>query len=298
MHYQQRRTDRSPNVRKKRILLPTEQASPHRAGHYVGLHPEDTPTTTRADVRKHLNPQQPQASQVDAFEEEEFEEDDGAAFHITTITKRYDGIPMPDGILFPGNKRNYYVHTNLPPEGIPARAGASRTTEAPAYQPRMRKNPRRRFHWLFVVGVVFLVMLIGWVGLNAFGAWWQIHQNDSAYGRPRTYQTDAVVGHSDSTSHPTHFMVVNLNRHIIIVEIPGGDLSKSLIYSGPVLMGDGQDLTPATLTFQDMNNDGKLDMLVHILDQTLVFLNTGSKFVPQSQSSAFNGESNLPVQGG
>ncbi len=238
-------------------------------------------------MRKHLNPQQPQPNQVDACEEEEFEEDDdGAAFHITTIARRYDGIPMPDGMLFPGNKRNYYVHTELPPEGIPARAGAGRTTEAPEYQPILREKPRRRVHWLFFVGVVLFVMLIGWVGLNAFGAWWQIHQNDSTYGRPRTYQTDAVVGHSDSASHPTHFMV------------PGGDLSKSLIYSGPVLMGDGQELTPATLTFQDMNNDGKLDMLVHILDQTLVFLNTGSKFVPQSQSSAFNGESNLPVQGG
>src|SRR5258708_20481266 len=108
MHYQQRRTDRSPNVRKKRVLLPTEQASPHRAGHYVGLHPEDTPHTTRADMRKHLNPQQPQPNQVDACEEEEFEEDDdGAAFHITTITSPYAGIPLPDGMLFPGHNRIY-----------------------------------------------------------------------------------------------------------------------------------------------------------------------------------------------
>src|SRR5258708_3081603 len=215
MEYRQRRTGNNPNVRKKRILLPTEQASPHRAGHYVGLHPEDTPTTTRADVRMHL---QPQPSQTDAFEEEEFEEDDdGAAFHITTIASPYDGIPMPDGMLFPGNKRNYYVHTSLPPEGIPARAHASRATEAPEYQPILRKNPRRRVHWLFFVGVVFFVMLIGWVGLNAFGAWWQIHQNDSTYGRPRTYQTDAVVGHTDSAEHPTHFMVVNPNRHTIII---------------------------------------------------------------------------------
>src|SRR5258708_32526577 len=264
IHYQHRRTDPSPNVRIKRVLLTTEQASPHRAGHYVGLHPEDTPHTTRADMRKHLNPQQPQPNQVDACEEEEFEEDDdGAAFHITTIARRYDGIPMPDGMLFPGNKRNYYVHTELPPEGIPARAHAGRTTEAPEYQPILREKPRRRVHWLFFVGVVLFVMLIGWVGLNAFGAWWQIHQNDSTYGRPRTYQTDAVVGHSDSAEHPTHFMVVNLNRHIIIIELPGGDLSKSLIYSGPELMGDGQEVTPATLTFQDMNNDGKLDILLH-----------------------------------
>ena len=35
-----------------------------------------------------------------------------------------------------------------------------------------------------------------------------------------------------------------------------------------------------TLSFKDVNGDGKLDMLVHIQDQTFVFLNDGTQFRP------------------
>jgi hypothetical protein len=90
---------------------------------------------------------------------------------------------------------------------------------------------------------------------------------------------DAVVGHGDAATHPSHFIAVNLNRKVIVIELPGGDPSKALIYSGPTLVGDGQDLTPITLTFNDVNGDGKPDMEVHILDQVMVFLNNGTKFV-------------------
>jgi hypothetical protein len=69
-----------------------------------------------------------------------------------------------------------------------------------------------------------------------------------------------------------------------------------MIYSGPVLLGNGQDLTPVTLSFSDVNGDGKLDMVLHILDQTIVFLNNGTKFVPPA--SLAGGGSNLPTQGG
>lgn len=109
-----------------------------------------------------------------------------------------------------------------------------------------------------------------------------MHNDDSTYGRPRTFQADAVVGHGDSQEHPSHFIAENLNRHIVIVEIPGGDISKSVIYSAGTLVGDGQDLTPVTLTFSDVRHNGKPDMVVHVLNQTLVFTNNGTKFVPPS----------------
>jgi hypothetical protein len=105
-----------------------------------------------------------------------------------------------------------------------------------------------------------------------------------------------VVGHGDSEAHPSHFIAINLNRHVIVIEIPGGDISRSIIYSGPVLLGDGQDMTPVTLTFSDVNGDGKPDMILHILDQTIVFLNNGTKFVPPVNLA--RGGSNLPTVGG
>ena len=125
-------------------------------------------------------------------------------------------------------------------------------------------------------------MLVGYLSLNAFTAWWQIHSDDGTYGRPRTFQIDAIVGHDDSETHPSHFIAINLNRHVSIIEFPGGQVVHVVIYSGPVLLGDGRDLTPATLTFSDVNGDGKVDMILHILDQSMVYLNNGTRFVPPS----------------
>ena len=66
----------------------------------------------------------------------------------------------------------------------------------------------------------------------------------------------------------------------MIIELPGGDASHSRIYNGPTLFGDGQDLTPVTAEFKDVNGDGKIDMIVHIQDQRLVFINNGTQFAP------------------
>lgn len=77
---------------------------------------------------------------------------------------------------------------------------------------------------------------------------------------------------------------MNLNREVIVIELPGGDPSKAHIYIGPTLLGDGQDLTPVTVSFQNENHDGKPDMLVHVGDQVIVFLNKDGTFLaPQQQ---------------
>ena len=123
-------------------------------------------------------------------------------------------------------------------------------------------------------------MIIGWLTFSALSSWWQVTQDDWHYGRPRTYQTDAVVGHNDSPTSPSHFIAMNLNRHVTVIEIPGGDSSKSKIYNGPMLIGPGQDLTPVTLTFKDVNGNGKLDMIVNVQDTHFVFLNSNGTFVP------------------
>jgi hypothetical protein len=138
----------------------------------------------------------------------------------------------------------------------------------------------RRFPVMALLfGMVVMALLV--VSISAFGSWWKIHQDDATYGRPRTYQVDAIVGHNDGPGHPSHFIFMNLNRHVVIIELPGGDSTKARIYSGPTLFGDGQDLTPVTGEFRDVNGDGRPDMIVHILDQQIVFLNDGKEFVPQ-----------------
>ena len=141
--------------------------------------------------------------------------------------------------------------------------------------------PRRNLHWSFILGVGMILMLALWVLGSYALSWWQNHQLDSTYGMPRTYQTDQVVGHADSTDHPTHFIAINLNSHITIIEIPGGNNQHARIYSGPTLYSDNGDQTPVTLEFYDVNGDGKVDMIVHVGDQKIVYLNDGTQFKPQ-----------------
>jgi len=129
-----------------------------------------------------------------------------------------------------------------------------------------------------IIGMAVMAVLA--MSLTSFASWWKVHQDDMQYGRPRTFQFDAVVGHNDSPANPTHFILINLNRHIQIIELPGGDSTHARIYSGPVLFGDGQDLTPVTGEVRDVNGDGKPDLIVHIQDQQLVFINDGTQFRP------------------
>ena len=190
-----------------------------------------------------------------------------------------------------GPKRSHSDRKNIPPRrsatqtNMPVMPGSRPRSPIPDDDEARRTSGllmgRRRlhFHWLLFVGIAMFIMILGWIAFNALSNWWQITQDDWHYGRPRTYQVDMVVGHNDSAANPTHFIAENQNRHIIIIEIPGGDTSKAKIYSGPSLIGPGQDLTPITLTFKDVNGDGKLDMIVNVQDAHFVFLNQNGQFV-------------------
>lgn len=127
---------------------------------------------------------------------------------------------------------------------------------------------------------MFLTIILA-IGLSAVGSWWRIHQDDVQYGRPRTFQLDAVVGHGDSDAHPTHLIFINLHQHVEIIELPGGDGAHARIYLGPTLYGNGQDLTPITAEVRDVNADGKPDLILHIQDQRIIFINDGTTFHPQ-----------------
>jgi len=204
------------------------------------------------------------------------------------------GRSWPDAQSFspPRNQRSLYTELESP---IPPRRSATQTN-MPAVQVRKGRVVRTdevglretgelvgrglRLHWLVFVGVAMIVMVMGWVIFSAVANWWQITQDDWHYGRPRTFQADAVVGHNDSAANPSHFIALNLNRHVEIIEFPGGDGTKARIFIGPTLIGDGQDLAPVTLTFRDVNGDGKLDMIINIQDNHFVFINDNGTFRP------------------
>ncbi len=81
----------------------------------------------------------------------------------------------------------------------------------------------------------------------------------------------------------SHIIAFNLNRRVVVIEFPAGDGSKAMQYLGPLLFGNGQELTPVTLSFEDRNGDGKPDLNIHVGDTIIVFLNDGTKFVPTHQ---------------
>jgi hypothetical protein len=137
---------------------------------------------------------------------------------------------------------------------------------------------KQRTHWALILGLGMVLMLLVFFGFGLLIAWWTNHQLDSTYGFPRTYQTDQVVGHQDSTDHPSHFIFLNLNGHVLIIELPAGDSSHAKMYQGPTLITDNASSVPVTGEFKDVNGDGKIDMIVHIGDQRIIYLNDGTQF--------------------
>ncbi len=168
----------------------------------MGLHPEDAPRTTTADVQRHLAPRPAYPSQklaprsayryrpMDALE---------------TMIENGDAIEMPDGVLLRQGNDHIYMHNGPPPVPLRSRRGATTTAQQYALpapkQPQQRetepqpllkaRGPRGRFHWLF------------WVGLQhsssclAAPSFWE----PLAPGGPITPTTPpmAIPGHSRST---------------------------------------------------------------------------------------------------
>ena len=181
-------------------------------------------------------------------------------------------------------------------EALHARRAPTRVktlTRAPRSKGGSPKDTSTRVHPLLYLGLGMLAIIALWMLLSALLSWVNVTVNDIRYGRPRTFQTDAWVGHNEQTGLPSHFIALNLSGHIEIIEIAGGDPAHSHIYSGPQLYGSGSDLVPVTLTFVDVNGDHKLDMIIqlhspgsssNIDPESMVLINTGTTFRPLTPS--------------
>jgi hypothetical protein len=124
--------------------------------------------------------------------------------------------------------------------------------------------------------------------VSAAVEWTQIKLDDLQYGRPRTAQIDAFVGHREAEGVPSHFIAMNLNRRVTVIELPGGDSAKATTILGPYLFGANEDLTPVQLGAQDVNGDGKPDLVVAAKNEQLIYLNDGAAFkliTPEQQAA-------------
>lgn len=138
-----------------------------------------------------------------------------------------------------------------------------------------------------------VAMLVLWVLGSTALSWGIARYNDFKYGYPRTYQTDAVVGHGDSPQHQSHFIAINYNHQAVVMEMMGGETGpgKSVSYVVNLMSSDNIDLAPVTVDFKDVNGDRKPDMIVHVhlsnQDQVSVFINDGKKFRPTNANDKF-----------
>jgi hypothetical protein len=169
----------------------------------------------------------------------------------------------------------------------------TKITDAPAlpetHVPRTlarRRKPMKlpKAHPLFYLGVGMIAMLLLWFIVSTAINLVQTTLDNIHYGYPRTFQTDAWVGHNEQTGTPSHFIAINLHGHVEVIEIAGGDPAQTRMYSGPQLYGPGSDLAPVTLRFLDVNGDHKLDMVVSFQGTHLVYINDQGGFRPMQPS--------------
>jgi hypothetical protein len=157
---------------------------------------------------------------------------------------------------------------------------SSQKSTATKRLPGTRREAIKRAHPLVYLGLGMLGMLILWTVSMAVVSWIGTMMDDIRYGRPRTFQTDQFVGHNEMGGVPSHFIVVNLNSRIEVIEFPGGDVAHARIFQGPQLYTSGSDLVPATLTFIDVNGDHKVDMIINVQGAQVVFINDQGTFRP------------------
>ena len=230
-----------------------QPASRQYAGHQAGIHPE---------------------------EDYGLEEDE--EYYVTrphTSARKYDLIP--EQVIRQGN-RTYHVRHGSPP--VPPRQQYQQPPRRRQYfeEEEEQPKPRRHVHKLVYVGIALFAVIAIWQGLNGLAWFWQQKQDDWTFGQNRVYITDAVVGHNDSTQNPSHFIAVNDKGNIYVIELQGGDTSKSHIYNITTIEGNVNN-PPVVLFFQHLTRDGRVDMIVQIGDQGNAFdinlFNTGTGFV-------------------
>jgi hypothetical protein len=124
----------------------------------------------------------------------------------------------------------------------------------------------------FLLGALAIYVLVG-----AVVHWGQTRLDDLRYGRPRTSHLAGLVGH-EATGSPTRFIGMNIDRQVVVLELPGGDGTQVRSLPGPYLFGADEELTPVLLSLRDIDRDGQNDLIVSVRSEQIVYLNRDGGF--------------------
>ena len=129
------------------------------------------------------------------------------------------------------------------------------------------------------LGIGMLVALVAVLLGQLLLSWGSTTWDDMHYGNPRTYQTDAFVGHEIGHT-PSHFIVINLHGRIEVLELQGGDPTKTKMYIGPQIAGPRAEKVPVTIGFVDPHHTHHPDMLIQFQGTQVLFRNVQGSFEP------------------
>src|SRR6266566_5466457 len=114
---------------------------------------------------------------------------------------------------------------------LPTRTSARRYDLAPYAgrgERRTEELTRPGKHPLFTIGICLVILVVFLTAYTLIPPALQKWQDDRMYGYPRTFQTDATVGHGGTE----HFLALNNHGTIEVVEIPTdpGKTNQSRLY--------------------------------------------------------------------
>lgn len=141
-----------------------------------------------------------------------------------------------------------------------------------------RSSPMISFGSLLLVVTYILAALAVYLIVSHALQWGTRHLDNLRYGFPRSDQISGVVGHGDSVKTPTHFVALNLNGQVSILEVPGGDTSQVRVLAGPYLFGDDGAYEVPKLALRDLNGDGLRELIVTIRGELIVYVNDGATY--------------------
>jgi len=233
----------------RRASLPPGErtASHHHVGTRTGMHPEDNPYITYG---KPLGRTYVTSRTGSGYNEEDYEEEEQRSRSSAVVRQR--------------------------PYSQVERVRIRETDDLPAARPRRPMPP------LFYICLSMLIVVLFIMAYTTIPQLWQRHLDDVTYGNPRTYQTDANVGHGGLS----HFIVLNNHGTIEVIEIPANPspLSQPHLYIITHFAGESADLLPTTVSFTDVNG-GKPTMVVTVYTggnpTQYILFNNGTMFVPK-----------------
>lgn len=151
------------------------------------------------------------------------------------------------------------------------------------------RNPQiqRTAHALLYGVALVLGALAVYVLIGALIGRVNVLIDDMRYGYPRTMHVQAFVGHGEEAGQPTRLIAMNLDRQVVVLELPGGDPSRMRSITGPYLFGADEHLTPVIIGVSDVDGDTLPDLLLDVRRERIVYLNRDGGFrlpTPEEQA--------------